>query len=50
MSNINEMLSKLEGFKYTESLGLKLGYYQTWLSENASNLCSIMGNNVSNSP
>ena len=36
------MLLKLEGFQYTTSLDLKLGYYHIRLSENTSNLYTII--------
>ena len=42
MPNLNEMLLKLEGFQYAASLDLNIGYYHIWLSENASNLCTIV--------
>ena len=42
MPKIYEMLFKLEGFKYDTSLYLNVGYYHTQLSENASNLCTII--------
>ena len=41
-SKTNEMLLKSEGFKYAMSLNLNMGYYHTRLSENASNLCTII--------
>ena len=31
MPKINEMLLKLEGFKYAKSLDLNMGYYYIWL-------------------
>ena len=40
MSNINEMLLKLEGFQYAISLDLNMGYYQIQLSENKINSCT----------
>ena len=42
MPNINEILLTLEGFHYTMSLYLNMGYYHTRLSENAGNLCTII--------
>ena len=42
MPNINEMLLKLEGFKYDTSLDLNMGYYHIQLSKNASNWCTII--------
>ena len=42
MPKINEMLLKLEGFQYATSLDLNMGYYHIGLSENASNLCTII--------
>ena len=42
MPKINEMLLKLEGFKYDVSLDLNMGYYHIKLRENASNLCTII--------
>ena len=42
MPKINEMLLKLESFQYTTSLYLNIGYYHIQLSENASNLCTII--------
>ena len=42
MPKINEMLLKLEGFQYASSLDLSMGYYHIRLSENASNLCTII--------
>ena len=36
------MLLKLEVFQYAASLDINMGYYQIWISENASNLCTIM--------
>ena len=37
MPNINEMLMKLEGFKYVTLIYLNMGYDQILLSENVSN-------------
>ena len=42
MPKINEMLLKLEGFKYAASLDLNMGYYHIRISKNASNLCTII--------
>ena len=42
MPKINKMLLKLEGFQYASPLDLNMGYYHIWLSENASNLCTII--------
>ena len=42
MSNINEVLLRLEGIYYATSLGLNMGYYHIQLSENSSNLCTII--------
>ena len=42
MPKINEMLLKLEGFHYDMSLYLNMGYYYIQLSENTSNLCTII--------
>ena len=42
MPKIREMLLKLEGFKYTTSLDLNMGYYHIRLSDQASNLCTII--------
>ena len=39
MSNINEILLKLEGFQYAISLDLNMRYYHIQLSNNSSNLC-----------
>ena len=39
---INENLLQLEGFQYATSLDLNIGYYHIQLSENASNLCTII--------
>ena len=41
MPKIHEMLLNLEGFKYTSSLYLNMGYYHIRLSEQASDLCTI---------
>ena len=42
MPKINEMLLKLDGFQYDNSLDLNIGYYHIRISENASNLCTII--------
>ena len=42
MTNINEMILKLECFQYYTSLDLILGYYHTRLRNNASKLCTII--------
>ena len=42
MTKINEILLKLEGFKYATSLDLDMEYYHIRLSENTSNLCTII--------
>ena len=42
MPKTNEMLLELEGFQYATSLGLNVGYYHIQLSQNASNLCTII--------
>ena len=42
MPKINEILLKLEGFRYATSLDLNMGYYHIRLSENESNLCKIV--------
>ena len=42
MSKINEMLLKLEGFRYAPSLDLSMVYYHIRLSKNASKLCTII--------
>ena len=51
MLKINDMLFKLEGFRYATSLDLNRGYYHIQLSENESNLCKILipwGNTIIN--
>ena len=51
MPKTNEILFELEGFQYTTSIDLNIGYYHTQLRENASNLCTIIlpwGNNGTN--
>ena len=42
MPKINETLLKLEIFQYFMPLDLNMGYYHIRLSENASNLCTII--------
>ena len=42
MPNTNEILFKLEDFKYAMSLDLNMGYYHIRISENKSNLCTII--------
>ena len=42
MRNINEILLKLEGFQYTTSPDLSMGYYHIQLSDNESNVCTII--------
>ena len=42
MPKINEMLLKLEGLKYDMSINLSVTYYHIWLSEDASNSCTII--------
>ena len=42
MPKINEMLLELEGFQFSTSLDLNIGYYHIRLSKNASNLCTII--------
>ena len=42
MPNINESLLILERFRYDTSLDLRMGYYNIQLSDNASNLCTII--------
>ena len=42
MPKTNEMLLKLEGFQYTTSLDLNMGYYHIRLRKNSSNLCMII--------
>ena len=42
LPKISAVLLKLEGFQYTNSLGLNMGYYHTWISNNSSNLCKII--------
>ena len=42
MPKTNEILLKWEGFQYSTSLDLNMWYYHIWLSENASNLWTII--------
>ena len=42
ITNINEILLKLEGFQYYIPLDLNMGYYHILLSKDASNLCMII--------
>ena len=42
MPKINEIILKLEGFKYTMLLDLNMGYYHIQLTEDVSNLCTII--------
>ena len=42
MPKINEILLKLEGFQYDMSLYLNVVYYHSQLTENTSNLCTII--------
>ena len=42
MLKIREMLLNLEGFKYATFMDLNMGYYYIPLSEEASNLCTII--------
>ena len=42
MPKTNEILLKLEAFKYAMSLDLNMGYYHIQLGKNASNLCMII--------
>ena len=42
MPKINKMLLKLEGFRYSKSIDLNMGYYDIRLRKNASNLCTII--------
>ena len=42
MPKTNEMFLKSEGFEYTTSLGLNMGYYHICLSEKSSTLCTII--------
>ena len=42
LPKINEMLQKLEGFKYATSLDLNMGYYHIRLSPFSSSLCTVV--------
>ena len=42
MPKINEMLLKLEGFQYVTSIGINIVYYHIQLSQNVSNLYTII--------
>ena len=42
ITNINEMLLKLEGFQYDMSLDLNMVHDHIWSHEDASNLCRII--------
>ena len=42
MPKINEMLLKLEGFHYSTSLDLNMGYNHIRISKKISNLCTII--------
>ena len=42
MPKINEMLLKLEGFRYDKSLDLNMVYYHIWHSEKLRNLCMFI--------
>ena len=42
MPYINEMLLQFEGFGYATPLGLNMMYYHIQLTENVSNLCTII--------
>ena len=42
MPNINEMLLKLGGFKYARSLGLNMAYSNIRMTEDESNVCTII--------
>ena len=42
MPYINDILLKLEGFKYSTSLDLNMGYNHIRLRKNESNLCIII--------
>ena len=51
MPKTNEILLKIEGFKYATSLDLYLRCYHMHLSENSGNLCTNIlpwGNTVTN--
>ena len=42
MTKTQEMILNLEGFKYTMSLDLNMGYYHIRLITNVSNICTII--------
>ena len=42
MPKIRQMLLNLEGFQYAAALDLNIGYYRIRLSEESSNLCTII--------
>ena len=42
MPKIPEIILHLEGFKYTKSLNLNMGYYHIRISKQASNLCTVI--------
>ena len=42
MPKISEMQLNLEGFQYSMSLDLNIGYYRIRLSKQAINLCTII--------
>ena len=42
MPKINEMLFKLEGFKYATSLDLNMGYHNIQPRKHSSNLCTMI--------
>ena len=42
MPKISEMLLNIEGFKYAMSLDLNMRFYNIWLREDASNICTIV--------
>ena len=42
MPKINEMVLKLECFQYDTSLDLKMRYYCILLTEDTSNICTII--------
>ena len=42
LPKIQDLLLKLEGFKYTASLDLNMGYYHIELSPKSTELCTIV--------
>ena len=42
MPKINETLLHLKGFQYATSLGLNMEYYHILLTDNSTNLCTII--------